>query len=269
MEASMLTLSSTREVVRRIEGGAAIFVRAYTLHGLVLAKVEEAARRGADVTVELERHPISNDRGHLAKENKKLVREMDAAGVHASLVRWTHAKVIEVDNSAFFDEKNWHDDDIVLSEDDPVEARSIPMMKDKALALEAGLLTQARARDDAVIESETFGAGNPTYNALKELGEAHASPRLLVSEADLRSTRNERAVLRDLVAHGVRVRTCRDSAKLAAAGNSAWLGSANATYAGGGFDMSDWGVTTKDATIVKTVRDRLEAVWAAGRDFTA
>ena len=265
MAGAMLSLSSMRDVVKNVECATEIRVQAYTLHGPVLGAVEEAARRGADVTVRLEGHPVSNDRGYLAKENEKLVGELRDAGVHASLADRIHAKSIEADGTLFLDEKNWHCGDVILREDDPAEARSIPMTKNKALVLEGSLLATARASDDVIVESETFGAGNPTYEALKALGRARASPRLLVSAADLPSTRGERSILCGLVANGVRVRLCDDSAKLAAVGSSAWLGSANATYSGDGYDMTDWGVRTNDAAIAKTVRDRLESAWQSAR----
>ena len=66
---------------------------------------------------------------------------------------------------------------------------------------------------------------------------------------------------------GVRVRVCKDSEKLAVAGNHAWLGSANATYADGKWAMPDWGLCTDDAEIAGAVRQRLEREWAAARDF--
>jgi phosphatidylserine/phosphatidylglycerophosphate/cardiolipin synthase-like enzyme len=263
----MLSLSSTSVLLGRLRTAREISVEAYTLHGPVLRAIEAAARRGANVKVELEGHPFNDRKGGLAKENERLAHELAAAGADAWLADRVHAKEIEVDGTVFLDEKNWRTDDIVLCEDDPAEARSIPMMKDEALAQEAKLLDAGSRLDRVIVESESFGSGNVTFEALKALGEARASPRLLVSERDLRGSRRERAVLQNLVRSGVEVRLCKDSKKLAVAGNSAWLGSANATYAGEGFDMTDWGVRTDDATIVKTVRDSLEAQWESAKPF--
>lgn len=231
----------------------------------MLRAVEAAARRGATVRVELQAHPFNDRKGALAKENARLANALRADGANTSLADSVHAKEITAGDSLFLDEKNWHDGDVVLCEDDPIEARSIPMMKRDALGQEAKLLADARASDGVIVETESFGNGNPTYEALRALGEAHASPRLLVSKNDLRGTHKERSVLRGLVRCGVRVRVCTDSAKLAIAGDSAWLGSANATYAGGGFNLTDWGVCTNDATIAKTVRNRLEAEWRSAK----
>ena len=242
-------------------------MQAYTLHGPVLGAVEAAARRGANVRVELEAHPFNDREGALATENERLIDQLRLAGAKAQLADRVHAKEISVDGTLFLDEKNWHDDDVVLCENDPVEAQWIPMRKEDALAEEAKLLAGARASDGVIVESESFGSGNPTYNALKALGMAGASPRLLVSEKDLRSSPKERSTLLGLIANGVRVRICSDSAKLATVGDSAWLGSANATYAESRFDMTDWGARTSDATIVQVVRDRLEMQWQSAKSL--
>lgn len=263
----MLRLSSMSALLERVKNAREISVEAYTLHGALLGAVKAAAQRGASVVVELERHPF-HSRG-LAAENARVADGLRAAGVVAHLCDRVHAKEVQVDGTLFLDEKNWHMGDIVLSESDPAAARSIPMMKEAALAEEAKLLAGADVESDVIVESESFGNGNPTYDALRTLGKAKTAPRLLVSENDLRTARREPAILRDLIADGVRVRVCADSAKLAVAGSSAWLGSANATYAGTGYNMTDWGVRTNDAAIAETVRSRLEAQWAAGRDLPA
>lgn len=62
---------------------------------------------------------------------------------------------------------------------------------------------------------------------------------------------------------------CDDSEKLAAAGDRAWLGSANASCAFGIYDMIDWGLTTNDAAIARTARARLEATWRTARPMSS
>lgn len=260
----MLELSSTDAAIASIESAKQVLVEAYTLHGPVLRALEDAARRGARVDVELERAPFDDTKRHLAVENARIAAELRRAGANARLEDPIHAKTISVDGTLFLDEKNWHEDDIVLRDDD---AASIPVTKRDALDREARLLYPARGCDGVIVESESFGTGNVTYLALKALGLAGAAPRLLVSERDLRGSSRERAALEQLVRDGVRVRTCKDSAKLAVAGNRAWLGSANATYAEGKWAMPDWGLCTDDAAIARTVRQRLEREWAAAREF--
>lgn len=264
----MLALSSTNDVIESIATAKEIAVEAYTLHGPVLRALEAVARRGAHVVVRLEGRPYDDARRHLSGENARIAAALRRAGADAGPADPIHAKRISVDGTLYLDEKNWQMGDIVLRDDDASEAASIPMTKDRALAEEARLLGGARRRDGVIVESESFGAANVTYSALRRLGRAGAAPRLLVSEADLRETPRERAVLTALVRDGVRVRVCRDSAKFAVAGDRAWLGSANATYAGGRWNMTDWGLRTGNAEIVTAVRIRLEAQWKAAIDFS-
>jgi hypothetical protein len=261
----MLRLSSTSEVLARIERAKQIMVEAYTLHGPVLHALEAAARRGARVAVRLEGRPFDDPKEHLRRENSKLVAELRRDGADAALGHPLHAKAISLDGTLYLDGKNWRAHDIVVCDDDAAEIASIPMSKHEALEQEALLLARARLRDDVIVESESFGAGNPTYSALKALASAGKSPRLLVSERDLRANRRERRVLEDLVRDGVRVRICKDSEKLAVAGDGAWLGSANATVTYGDADMTDWGLCTGNAEIVTAVRDRLETQWETAR----
>ncbi len=263
----MLRLSSTGEVIESLASAREVYVEAYTLHGPILRALEGAAIRGVHVVVRLESRPYDDARGHLAEENVRVAGELCAAGVDARLADPVHAKRISIDGTLYLDEKNWHGGDIVLRDDDPAEAAAIPMTKHDALAQEARLLGQPAARAGAIVETESFGAANATYAALRTLGLSGAKPKLLVSENDLRGNARERSALEDLVRDGVRVRVCRDSAKLAVAGDCAWVGSANATYADGKWAMPDWGLCTGDATIVDAVRSRLESDWQTAKEF--
>jgi hypothetical protein len=262
----MLRLSTTDDVIASLEAARNVAVEAYTIHGPVLKALEGAARRGATVCVELEKAPFDDAKGSLARENARVAAELRAAGAQATLADPIHAKRMSIDGAIYLDEKNWHLGDIVLR-GDAVDAASIAMTKDEALAQEARLLSQGRAGDGIIVESESFGAGNAAYRVLRALGRDGAAPRLLVSERDLRGNGRERAILSDLTRCGVHVRLCKDSSKLAVCGDRAWLGSANATYADGKYSMPDWGVRTDDAAIVGTVRAHLEGEWATAKEL--
>jgi hypothetical protein len=256
-------------MIGSLAGAKNVEVAAYTLGGPVVRALEGAAERGAHVTVRLEGAPYGDARGRLGRLNARIAAQLRRAGADAALVDPTHAKTISIDGTLYLDEKNWRSGDLVLREDDPKEAASIPMRKSDALAQEAQLLAGAQSTDGVIAESESFGAGNDAYAALQRLGRAGAAPRLLVNAGDLRGSARERTILENLVNDGVRVRVCDDSAKLAIAGDRAWLGSANATYAGGPWDMPDWGLCTGNSQIASAVRTRLESEWSAARDFRA
>jgi hypothetical protein len=262
----MLRLSSASALIAAIAHARNVAVSAYTLHGAVLHALEDASRRGARVEVRLEGKPFADKEGHLATENRRLVREMRAAGIDAGLDHPLHAKAIDVDGSLFLDGKNFDGNgDVVVREDDPGDLKAIAWTKSDALEQEGALLRGAGS--DAVVETETFGRFNPVSAALDRLARDGKAPRLLVSARDLSHNPRERAALKKLADDGVRVRVCDDSAKLAVAGGQAWLGSANATVAQEPFDMPDWGACTSDSQIVAAVRDRLEARWASAREL--
>lgn len=264
----VVALSSVEQVLRAIACGRQISVEAYTLRPNVERELERAARRGAAVSVRLEAHPVGDAKGGFAALNERLAARLRAAGADAALGHPVHSKTIAVDGTLYLDEKNWDSGDLVLRAAG-TDAKQIPNDKRDALDAEAGLLRNARASDGAIVESESFGSFNVVESALSGLATAGAAPRLIVSDRELQRDPRERAVLTRLAAEGVAVRVSRDSEKLAAAGNSVWLGSANATSPFGRGAMSDWGICTADDRIARAVRERLERTWSAARPFAA
>jgi hypothetical protein len=262
----MVALSSTGALLAAMARAKDIAVEAYTLHGPVLGAAAAAARRGARVAVRLAAEPCGNRDGQLARENQQLVGQLRAAGVDATLQSGLHAKEVRVDGTLYLDGKNWHGDDLVLRDANAGDA-SISATKFDALDMEGRLLHDASAGDRVLVESESFGCCNTVYGALAKLGLSGAGPRLLVSQHDLHGNAREQRALERLVNDGVHVRVCNDSEKLAAVGDRAWAGSANATVAFGKFNAIDWGICTGKQSIVHAVRDRLESQWATGRDF--
>lgn len=263
----MLQLTSTGAVVDRIAAAATISAEAYTLHGAVLRSLEDAARRGASVSVRLEGAPFEDAGGHLARENARVAAELRAAGADAQLAHPLHAKALRIDGELYLDEKNWQHNDLVLHASGSREEPTIATVKHEALAAEAALLRGAGPRDDVIVESESFGCCNAVYSALHRLAREGSSPRLLVCANELRGNARERNVLEELVREGVRVRVSKDSEKLAVTGDGAWLGSANATVAFGDADSIDWGVCTEDSKIASAVRSRLEHAWNAASNL--
>jgi len=256
-----------REVCRALSGARQIDFQAYTVFGPALQAVESAARRGAEVTVRLEGQPFNNP--HWATENQNVAAQLRAAGATVTLGHPLHAKALTVDGTLYLDEKNWRPGDLVLRVDDPAEAATIPMIKHEALASEGQLIGSASSADRLIVESESFGCCNKVYGELRQAALAGAAPRLLVSSRELSGNAREREVLEALVRGGVAVRVSNDTEKLAVAGDAAWLGSANATIAAPGTDGTDWGLDTRNATIVAAVRSRLERQWQNARALKA
>lgn len=264
----MLKLSGFSEVIAAVGRGRDIAVSAYTLSGSLMREIESRAQNGARVTVTLEEDPAGNDSTQLRRNNAAVVAALRAEGVDARLERNVHCKTVTVDGSVFFDGSNWRCGDVVVR-DDTADAAHIASVKSAALKEEAAMLDGARLQRtaNAIVETETFDRYNVVSKELRELAAAHLSPRLLVDERALRHNSKEAANLAKMVAEGVEVRVCDDTEKFALAGSEVWLGSANATAAFAGRDMTDWGAVSKNPAIRAAVRDRVEARWTRAREF--
>lgn len=285
----MLRLSSAGAVVRAIHDAREIALIAYALRpGRVEDALLDAARRGARVTVRLEGEPRYDPDGTLARDNGAAIDALARAGADATLMRdrVLHAKAIVVDGAVFLDDRNWPDDgeDTIVRDDfardrrivrDAVRGRGddpdrcFAIRKRDALASEARLLASGSNADEVMVESESFGSGNRVYAALARLGDAGASPRVLVSSRDLSESPRERRAIAALERHGVRVRAVDADEKFALVGTRAWIGSANASAAFDRPDQLDWGARTDNGEISEALRDRFERRWAGASDITA
>jgi phosphatidylserine/phosphatidylglycerophosphate/cardiolipin synthase-like enzyme len=252
--------------------------------------LENAAQRGANVTVRLEGVPYGDPNGSFARYNRRLVADLRRSGADARLSRPTHdagplhAKALEVDGKLYLDDRNWAGGDLILRDDDPRDAAAaralaegkapntrpaFALRKRAALALEARMLERAGARDRVTVETETFGTSNAVCRALDDLGKRGLHPRLLVERRPVASNPRERGALQRLVRDGVEVRTTSDTEKFAVSGSSAWIGSANASPAFGDPDLIDWGTCTRGNAVVAAVAARLQARWSEGKPLRA
>ncbi len=137
-------------------------------------------------------------------------------------------------------------DDVAAIEDatlgEPTErSQEFWTKKAQALAAERRLLSRATHAKHVHVESESFGAGSGTYDALKRLAESGVPCRLMVAQRDL-NAKSER-VLRSLAQAGVVVRISDSDEKMAIVdGTRAWVGSATSTSAYEDGDQINWGL---------------------------
>jgi len=270
------TLSSVDTVARRIAGAHTVALGGYLLpRGPVQQALLTAAHAGARVDVVLPRAPWPDPRGELARVNAATARTLRAAGAHVRLVRdddhtTFHLKAAVCDGVAYLDDRNWTHSgrDLVVADDDPGAVRvvrdalrgrgggaadGIATRKDAAQQLEVDLIAQAG--DTAVtVETEVIGAGALSA-ALAAHAREGAPTTLIVNGAE---SGRARTLLADLQHDGVVVRTSGSNEKLALVGTRAWIGSANATFAGKGYGAQlDWGTVTADAALVAAVQAAL------------
>jgi hypothetical protein len=287
MVALMMTLSSTAELLSRLENARDVSLIAYTLpKGRVLDGLSAAAKAGAHVHVRLEGY-IYKDDGGVSAANTAAIDQLRAAGADAKLVHpsrrasdaMLHCKAALVDGTLFLDDRNWPDDgaDTIVRDDFSRDAAIVAdavaghedaptpffaVAKREALASEARLLNEAHAGDDVIAESESFGANNRVYSALDALGRAGAHVRLLVSVRDMQANANERGALKKLSTDGVEVRVVDADEKLAIVrGARGWIGSANATGAFDHPDQLDWGARTDAPSIVAHLSKAFDQRW--------
>jgi hypothetical protein len=252
-------------MVRVVARARNVTLVAYQLpRGKVLDALEAAAHRGARVEVRLEGRPFPDERGGIARHNRHVVDDLRLSGADARLADASgdvplHAKAACIDGALYLDDVNFTSRGTLLR----VTAHSpTPVWsKTRALALEAGLL--ARRRSGVEVETESIGSGNAVYAKLLRLGLAHEHPRLLVSSEAV--TARERARLARLVLAGVEVRTCGADEKFAISGARAWIGSANATAPYPKVQTIDWGLSTRNRSVIAALRAQFERRWQHAR----
>jgi phosphatidylserine/phosphatidylglycerophosphate/cardiolipin synthase-like enzyme len=266
-----VSLSSVPALLERIGSARDVAFGAYFLqHGRVRDALVAAAQRGAHVAVTLQADPYRNPFG--ARANAETARVLRAAGASVTLLDSAkapfHLKAAACDGVAFLDDRNWtlRGPEIVVADDD---ARDVALVrealhgrggadaglatrKDDALRREVDLIDRA-GRKPVVVETERV-ATSPLTDALRRHARSGAPATLVVGRTKVHS-RTERSALTKLAHDGVRICEGGVNEKLALAGDTAWIGSGNATGIGGrGAAQLEWGMVTQDKAIVGAVR---------------
>jgi phosphatidylserine/phosphatidylglycerophosphate/cardiolipin synthase-like enzyme len=269
-----------------LAGARDVRLSAYVLGraSAVTRELEAAADRGARVAVRLDGAPASGSQrrdDRVARENAATVAALRAHGIDARLTDGSlydlHLKAAVVDGCAYLDDRNWTPtDSLITTRDAPdvacVEAAiagsitqtpDLAMTKAAAIAREAAFIAASPA-DRIDCASESFGATSVS-KALAARAVAGSHVRLVVSSAALApGASQERAALTRLAAAGVEIRVANEADKVCVGGQSAWVGSANATFSPGP-PMIDWGLTTNDAAIVRAAAATFARDWERGR----
>lgn len=233
-----------------------------------------AARRGAHVAVTLQADPY-RDSGPRALNSAASARVLRGAGAKVSLLAREqvpfHLKAAVCDGVAYLDDRNWtqRGPEIVVADDDPRDVAlirdalrgrggsdaTLATRKDEVLRRELALIESA-PHAPVTVETERVGT-SPLTAALRRHARGGAPTTLVLGRAHDRS-RSELATIARLVGDGVVVREGGTNEKLALAGKTAWIGSGNATAAfGRGAGQLEWGMTTRDPTLVGAVRTAL------------
>ncbi len=250
----------------------------------LVGALESAAEHGADVRVTLEREPwVANpaERKTLQRANRDTVRELRAHHVAARLTSKHgapfHLKAAVIDGRAYLTDRNWaYDETIVtiggrgvaaavsstIEDHRPHDTRGLALRKDRALALEAELIRNAPSGTPIKVETESLGISNVCDALRARAGSGERDLRLLYNAgASKRLDRAAAETVSELRAAGVEVRCSSANEKFCVAGDSAWIGSANATL-GQGWTI-DWGARSHRPEIANLLRSRFEQHWAS------
>jgi hypothetical protein len=132
-------------------------------------------------------------------------------------------------------------------------AGSFTTSKGLSLRVEAALLSSTHG--SISLQSESFGDGNPVYDALVNALARHRSVVVTVNKRDLSESPTEYAALDVLRAKGARVLTSDRDDKFATVDGSCWWGSSNSSP--GLQEQVDWGIRFDDSTLCRAIQARL------------
>jgi hypothetical protein len=267
-------LSSVSAVVDRVGSARDVALGTYFLpHGAMRDALVAAARRGAHVSVTLQADPYRNPYG--AQCNADAARELRGAGASVTLLPSDrapfHLKAAVCDGVTYLDDRNWtkRGPETVVGDDDPDDVAlvrealagrggadaTLATRKDEALRREVELVDGAGAAP-VIVETERV-ATSPLTRALQRHA-ASGAPTTLVLGRTARHSAIETRTLAALASSGVRIRESGTNEKLALAGDTAWIGSGNATGASGrGAGQLEWGMLTREPALVAAVRSAL------------
>jgi phosphatidylserine/phosphatidylglycerophosphate/cardiolipin synthase-like enzyme len=266
------TLASSSDVVAGIAGAHEIAFGSYLVPRAMRDALIAAARRGAHVAVTIEASPYKDPTGGLARFNAATAHALREAGADVRLFSRDqvafHLKAAVCDGVAYLDDRNWPTrGDTIVRDDDPRDVEVVraaldghggtddapATRKDLALQREAELIDAARGAP-VVVATESFGGG--TISAALRRHAANGDPTTLI----VAPHEANRTVLAGLARAGVTVKFGIADEKFALAGDAVWLGSANATYAGGEFgEQTDWGLVSRDPALIAEIGARLAA----------
>lgn len=265
-----VTLASPTQVAARIAQANEIAFGSYFVPRTMRDVLTAAAERGAHVEVTLEEAPYEDKTGGLARLNAASAAALRAAGATVHLLSPDaapyHIKAAICDGVAYLNDRNWPTQGAtIVADDDACDVAlvreaiagrggaddALATRKDVAIAREAALIDGA-GKAPVVVATESFGAGAISA-ALRRHAALGAPTTLIVNRHQAKP-----ALLAGLERAGVAVKNSVSNEKLVLAGDAVWLGSANATYAGGdGAAQTDWGLISRDPGVVAAVRRSL------------
>jgi len=228
-----------------------------------------ACDRGSTITIQLDRAPFS----YAVATNQQATMQLLAHHCHVSYASGnTHLKVALLPNAMYLTDRNFTPDGLFVRDTDAHDRAAVMetlrghtgatehfwTRKSQALQAEAAFI--ATANRTLFLETESFGAGNPVYDAIRDRIAARVAVYLLVSSLEYGQDQRERQVVGSLAAAGAQIRLSTANAKLSVPdANGAWVGSANATS--GVPEQTDWGMVLAGESSAQMIAQRFSDDW--------
>lgn len=269
-----LALASPREVTAAVERAQTVTLSAFTLsaRGGMVRALCASARLGHRVSVMLDGAAF----GGAQTMNMESIPRLQAAGVRVSVSKNPlHMKAAVLDGrDIYLSDRNWSSDEstLIIHDEDPADRQIIErailgvassnshLWTRKADALRAEASIIASPHPPAIfVQSESFGAHNPVYDALATAAHHGIRVYLIVAQSEVNNDPAETDALRALSTDGVAIRIGTTTEKFALNGTNIFLGSSNATA--GLPDQIDFGLVAQNNTLANVLLDHFQANW--------
>jgi phosphatidylserine/phosphatidylglycerophosphate/cardiolipin synthase-like enzyme len=243
-------------------------------HGKMATMLEDAARRGARVSVTFD----SKAFGDAETMNSQVETDFQNAGVRVHMSpSFLHLKAAVFDGERIYlSDKNFatRGNELVLADPYPEDRLLVEramlgvpgsnehlwLRKADALNAEASIVKYGDTHQ-VDIQTESFGDGQPVYDAMIDRARAGDRVRLLVYSAEYRKNTREQAVVASLLRIGVQVRVADTNEKLAVNGQRSFVGSANQTR--GLPNQIDFGYYVGDPAATTQIEQHFQENWDA------
>jgi hypothetical protein len=278
-ETSGIDLVPVSSVFRGISAAETVTLTAYELsrNSDIVHLLIDAADRGAHVNVGLDADTV----GAAGAENDFLASHLELHHINVHRLPMSHMKVAVIDGIIYLSDRNWpasSTEQIVVRDVDPSDRRVIEeaivgshlgatnhLWTEKSSALQAeAAVINSRTSDEIDVESESFGAGTPVYEAMVYRADGGDRVKLLIAQREFAASAVEQRAVDMLHRHHIDVRLTHADEKMAIEGYNVFFGSANATR--GLETQADFGIALRDSTIATQLHAQFEREW---RESTA
>jgi hypothetical protein len=264
--ASNERITSYDEAYDAIQRAKWVEMTAYTLvpQSAIVRLLEAKARNHAYVKLAL----TGDGFDYALQQNQQVANLLHPAGVHVILTSYPlHMKLLFTPSATFVTDTNFTRRGLYIRlnrEERAAAAKALlgqdayaggfTTTKGRSLSVEAAMLNEGFG--PLSVETESFGAHNPVYDALEHALASHRGVLLVVNSNDARHNESEHAAISRLESLGARVVYSTASEKIASNGSHCWVGSSNSSPQL--FDQVDFGLRIDDYNTCRVLLSRLQ-----------